>query len=228
MRAVGHALLIYAVATVLVGVAIGIGLDGSAALPLLVLLSPLTMLVTEAAWLAVVARSAWPRVFGWRRPRWSDVGVGIGLGVVCFLVQRLTVLALAAVAEQFGAELPPVQQTFQDIAADPRTAPVLVLTAVLLAPMSEEILFRGILFQGLRAWGLWPAALLSAALFTMAHLEAATSVLANGLVVAGIFPLGVAFALILRRRGTLIAVITTHATYNALGVALLIGTRDLL
>jgi membrane protease YdiL (CAAX protease family) len=85
-----------------------------------------------------------------------------------------------------------------------------------------------VLFQGLRQrTGFWGAALLSALLFTLAHLSEARSLLAGVVIFSGILPLGVAFAALVERRGTLLTAIVTHATYNAFGVAVLILMPEL-
>jgi membrane protease YdiL (CAAX protease family) len=85
--------------------------------------------------------------------------------------------------------------------------------------------FRGVLFRGLRARsGFWVAALVSATLFTIAHLGEGGGWLASAVIVTGIMPLGVAFAALVERRGTLVVSIVAHATYNAIGVAVLILT----
>lgn len=198
-------------------------------LPLVVLVavSPVALLVSALAWLRLRYGDRARLVRGRARWRLSDLAIGLGLGVACFLGQRLIVIAAVAIASWFGAELPPVQETFRMIAGNPRTAPVLAVTAVLLAPLSEEVLFRGVLFQGLRQrQGFWAAALASAAVFTLAHLGDGSGVLGGVVIAAGILPLGVAFAAILERRGSVLACAATHSAYNAAGVALLIATSS--
>ena len=207
-----------------------------AVLPALVVFSPIALFVTTVLWLRLRYGPAGTRVRGRVRPRPSDVAVGMGFGILCFVVQRLIVTAIALVAGRYGLGLPEVQETFRVIAENPQTAPLLLLTAVLLAPVAEEMLFRGVLFQGLyypppeapasdrpaRRRRFWLAAFVSASLFTLAHLGEPGGWFANVIVVSGILPLGIAFAAILARRGSLLTVIATHATYNAIGVALLI------
>ena len=47
---------------------------------------------------------------------------------------------------------------------------VAVLSIVVLAPIAEELFFRGFFFAGLRSrWSLWPSALLSGAIFGLVH-----------------------------------------------------------
>lgn len=216
---------------------VGGGASQDEALPALVVFSPIALFVVTALWLRVRYGAASLRAAGRVRPRPADIAVGVGLGVLCFVAQRVIVAVIALVAGRYGLGLPEVQEAFRVIAENPETAPLLLLTAVLLAPLAEELLFRGVLFQGLYyppptaaqedrppRRRFWLAALVSAGLFTLAHLGEPGGWLANVIVVAGILPLGVAFAWILARRGSLLTVVATHASYNAIGVALLMFT----
>lgn len=190
-----------------------------------VIASPIAILLVAAGWLRVRYGRAAAKAAGRVRWRMTDVGVGSAVGLACFIGQQVLLGTIVWVLTRSGSDPPVVQDTFRSIAADPATAPVLVVTAVLLAPAGEELLFRGVLFQGLRArWGLWTAALGSAGLFTVAHLGDASGALADGIIVAGILPLGLVFAVLMERRGSLLACIVAHATYNLGGVALLVGT----
>jgi hypothetical protein len=219
--------LIYVGAQVIAGVVVEIASRGGAAsgsaLALLLVLSPIVSLVLALVWIGV--RYQWRLVAlrGRRAPRASDVGVGIAAGIACLAGQRMIVQVIAVVADRFDVDLPVVQETFRMIARRPDTAVLLVVTAVLLAPIAEEVLFRGLLFQGLRArTGFWLAAVVSAALFTLAHLGEGGGWLTTGVIASGILPLGLVFAALVERRGSLLVSIVAHASYNAIGVAVLI------
>lgn len=227
-RAVVAVLVIYVGALLLAGlpVAVLVALRGSPRdLPLTVLLlaSPLALLVVTIVWLRVRYPGRAGLAAGRRRWRWSDVGLGVGLGLACFVGQQMLLTAVVAVLTRLGLEAPPVQQTFRVIADNPSTAPALLVTAVVLAPAAEELLFRGVLFQGVRArTGFWTAALASAAMFTLAHLGDASGLLGDVIIVLGIMPLGIIFAAIMERRGSLLTPVVTHGVFNAGGVALLL------
>jgi membrane protease YdiL (CAAX protease family) len=78
----------------------------------------------------------------------------------------------------------------------------------LLAPLAEEILYRGVLFRSL--WnriGVLPAAVLSAAVFAVLHFYGG-----YGLLSVGIF--GFACALLYAGTGSLTTVIVLHGLYN--------------
>jgi membrane protease YdiL (CAAX protease family) len=221
-RSVVDAVAVYLLAQVVIGVYVVALGGGTLPLATLVLLSPVSLLAVGLAWLRLrYGTGAW-RVAG--RPwRWSDVGVGLGVGVACFVGQRVLLIAIAALLAALGRDVPAVQETFQTIAGDRATAPALAVTAVVLAPAAEELLFRGVVFQGLRVRrGFWASAFVSAGLFTLAHLGDGGGPIADLIIVAGIFPLGLVFAAVMERRRSLLASVVSHAVYNAGGVALLI------
>jgi membrane protease YdiL (CAAX protease family) len=81
---------------------------------------------------------------------------------------------------------------------------LLVLVA---APLAEEVFFRGFLLQGLaRRLRFWPAAIVSSAAFAVAHIW--------WQFYAPIFILGLIFAWLFWRTGSLWASIAAHATIN--------------
>ncbi len=91
---------------------------------------------------------------------------------------------------------------------DTHLAKVLLLIVVgLLVPALEETLFRGILFGGLRRhWSFWPAALAAAAVFAVVHLNAPGF--------AAYLLLGLLFALLFERSGSLVTSWAAHAAFN--------------
>lgn len=92
-----------------------------------------------------------------------------------------------------------------------------VLVGVL-APIAEEILFRGFLFRALRnGIGVWGGAIVSGLLFGALHIDAATS--DRLLQVVPLAVLGISFALLYNWTGTLYAPIALHATNNSIAVA---------
>jgi membrane protease YdiL (CAAX protease family) len=94
----------------------------------------------------------------------------------------------------------------------------LIGAVVILAPLAEELLFRGLLFGGLGTRiGLWPAALLSAVIFGAAHLNATLFV---GLALAGLALNGLYW-----RHRSLWVSTAAHATLNAVSVVLALLAR---
>lgn len=85
-----------------------------------------------------------------------------------------------------------------------------VVSACILAPITEEILYRGILFQSFRnRLGLLGGAVLSSAVFTILHFYGG-----YGLLSVGIF--GVSCALLYAATESLVATIALHMLYNSL------------
>ncbi|MFA4964280.1 MAG: CPBP family intramembrane glutamic endopeptidase, partial [Thermoleophilia bacterium] len=103
----------------------------------------------------------------------------------------------------------------QDIIGQfPRSAAgiaLFVLVAVVMAPLFEEVFFRGFLFRGLaNSWGWAWGAVLSAAVFGLAHPQVDVFV--------PLFALGLVLAWVYKRTGSLWTSITLHALFNAISV----------
>ena len=103
----------------------------------------------------------------------------------------------------------------QDIIGEfPRTGAGIVLfviLAVVMAPLFEEIFFRGFLFRGFSSsWGWVTGACVSAAVFGIAHLQLDVFV--------PLFALGLALAWLYKRTGSLWTSIAFHALFNGLSV----------
>ena len=104
----------------------------------------------------------------------------------------------------------------QDILSEfPRSSSGIVLfllVAVVMAPLFEEIFFRGFLFRGFAdSWGWVWGAVVSASVFGMAHLQLDVFV--------PLFALGFALAWVYKRTGSLWTSIALHALFNGLSVA---------
>ena len=92
---------------------------------------------------------------------------------------------------------------------------IVMLLIVVLAPVVEELIFRGLVFQGVRIrWPLVPAVLLVGLLFAAFHLD--------GPHFAPLFVVSAAFAYAYERGGSLWCSIVPHAGLNALWVAVAI------
>ena len=100
-----------------------------------------------------------------------------------------------------------------------------VILAVFVAPVAEELFFRGILFRSIRdRRGFWLGALVSGLIFGLAHYEAAAwqdTVLLQSIMVFT----GVALAYLYERRGNLLANVTAHMVFNVVGVFLILSAR---
>ncbi len=91
--------------------------------------------------------------------------------------------------------------------------PLLILTAVFVAPFAEELFFRGFVFGGLRGrLGFTYASGLSAALFAASHWMLWSTV--------PLFIIGLACAVAYERHRSLLAPLAIHMSFNALSLVL--------
>lgn len=92
-------------------------------------------------------------------------------------------------------------------------AVVTFLLVVVVAPVVEEVFFRGFLFRALaQRLGFWVAAAASAALFSVAHLDAALA--------GPAFLSGIVFAWVYWRAGSLWPAVLAHTSQNAIAFGL--------
>ncbi len=125
------------------------------------------------------------RALGFRR---VAVGRAAGWVMVGLTVSLVATLAYGVLVQLLHLNL---QTNGDALAQEAKYAPLTVLgallAAVLIAPICEEIFFRGFLFGGLlRGMTMWPALALSALLFAVAHFDIGSFVplLVFGLVLA--------------------------------------------
>ena len=93
-----------------------------------------------------------------------------------------------------------------------------VLAIIVLAPVAEEIFFRGFFFAGLRQkWSLWPSALLSGAVFGLVHAPTGPTA---AIPLAG---LGVGLAWLYNKTGSIYPSMLAHFLNNAIAISVVIG-----
>ena len=136
--------------------------------------------------------------------RWLLVGVGIGLtGVASFWL-------LDAYAQDAGSVGPP-QRAFLEAAlqgTDTQFVLLLVFGCVL-APVGEELLFRGVLYTWLKRWGPVLAVSASSMLFGLLHGP-------SPVFLAHAATMGVLLALLYEGSGSLWPGVLAHGLHNAL------------
>lgn len=149
-------------------------------------------------------------------PRFADIGWGpvIWLGAIAAQV------AVGAIVVGFGVPLTGNTEGIDEISADRTYVVSLVITAVIAAPIVEEMVFRGVVMRSLRSrLPVVVVIVLQGALFGVAHVDPARGVGNIGLVMvlSGVgVAFGVAAALLDRIGPTIVA----HAIFN--GVVLLL------
>lgn len=167
-------------------------------------------------------REATALLRGSRRPSLRDLGIGAAGGIFALVVIAFGIgQVLEFLARAMQTELPEVQQSFKRLAADPAAAPWLAAGSVLVAPVAEELFYRGMLFSALRRrLPLWPAMGVSSSLWGLSHLQ--TTLEGYLLVLLIIIPLGFLLSYLYERRKTLLVPILAHAIFNLVQVIELI------
>lgn len=154
---------------------------------------------------------SWRQGFGFGKRPVSSMALGLGTMVIAFPVATLGIGTLVAwLVKAFGLSLDP-QRTVTLVRDTSSTSQVVVLgiAAVALAPVVEEIIFRGVLFKALYQRGYKAAAWIGTSfMFAAIHGNR-----------AAFFPLmflALVFAWLYVRTGNLLAPIAGHAVFNAL------------
>jgi hypothetical protein len=196
--------------------AFGVKISGSHTPPGLVILNTFVQdvgFVLAAVYFAHLggrAVRAWQ--FGLRPPAmgWRSAAGMILLLLLAFIV--LSVIWSAAVH-------PSKEKLLEQLGSNEGTG-LLVLSAALtcvVAPICEEILFRGYIFTALRNWrGTLPAALITGLMFGAVHVGSAPA-----LDLVPLAALGVGLCLLYRRTGSLYPCMVAHSLNNSIAFAAL-------
>lgn len=147
---------------------------------------------------------------------WADLGLrsfhpnAIGFGCGLMLISFLFNMIYAAFLARFGLQIQPDITPMFEASGFPV---VLLFGGAIIAPIVEEVFFRGFIFAGLRkSWEWKKAAVVSAAIFAVAHVIL-TSILP-------IFILGVIFALLYQISGSIWPAILMHMLTNTIALSI--------
>lgn len=186
--------------------------DGFSTLELFALILPLQSLGTlTVAWRMARSRGPVSRVLA-LRARWGDlVGVAVGAGIQI----AAAVVALSVVETFFEGEVPG-QELVSDAgeAADWGMRALVVLGLVVLGPLAEEVVFRGMLLPALLPRGRRFAVGVSSAVFALIHLVDPNAAFS----VPFLFVLAVVLANERLRTGGLARPVAIHAGFNLVTV----------
>jgi membrane protease YdiL (CAAX protease family) len=144
------------------------------------------------------------------------LAMGVGWGVLAWLGSSLLLALATFVLTQIGF---PPDPGAAELAVQSFEPWLIVFGVVLVAPIAEEIFFRGVAFNAwLREGGRRYAYIGSAALFAVIHVSLVSLV--------PIFALGLVLAWVYERSGhTLLAPMAMHATVNGISVGLALLVR---
>ena len=186
----------------------------------------LRQLISQAGQLPLLAYIGWRSVTRGRglaalglvsRRPWRDLGVG----VVGLATSLPVVLAVGAMVNQVSirwVEPPPqVQHEMLELVGDPQTSWVaitaMLVSAAMLAPLLEEIIYRGLVQSALITIGAghhrWSVVLIASCWFTLVH----TNVTWQGK--PGLFVLAICLGWLYERTGSLWPSIIVHMGFNA-------------
>jgi len=156
------------------------------------------------------------------RPLGRLLRTGAGVGLLALVGYLIVVNILVTLS---GSDARPEQMLTQSLTSSPLALVLASLAAVVLAPLAEELLFRGLLHRGLRSrLALAPATALSSVIFALVHYEV---LLSQPLAMVGLTLVGVVCALAYERTGSLVVPITIHAVYNGVTVVAVVAAGAL-
>lgn len=143
----------------------------------------------------------------------SDLRLALGVWVLCWVAVALTYIALSPVLGPPQEAMLQLLRFGSDMARLPPAGPIalgfIVLRACLLAPLAEELLFRGALFGWVRRWlPAAPTIALTAALFAGIHMMP--------LLLPVTFLFGIAAGWVRERTGSTLPFFTMHVLNNVL------------
>jgi len=193
------------------------GSSGSALLALVVA----SQVIGLAAALLLLRRRrvALRPIVGRLRPLGRLLWVGGALGIASIVGSTLVVSALVALS---GSEATPDQVLTGGIADTPLQVVLAVAAAVVMAPLAEELLFRGLLHRGLRRrLPVVPATVISSVLFAVVHLDVALS---QPLALVGLTLVGAVMAIAYERTGSLLVPVLIHAVHNGVTILAVVLT----
>jgi membrane protease YdiL (CAAX protease family) len=171
------------------------------------------------------AHRGWPRALGFPE-RWGpDVRAGILFGIGLYPVIVLLVGVLVTIVFQLvsGESVQAPEQIPQDLSS--AGVALTLVYAVVVAPIAEELFFRGVLFRSIRdRHGFWAGAAASGIGFGLIHWVPGAALDVLLLMTVMVFT-GMGFAYIYERRGTIVAPVAAHMTFNVIGLVLIYAIR---
>ncbi|HZD78920.1 MAG TPA: CPBP family intramembrane glutamic endopeptidase, partial [Actinomycetota bacterium] len=167
----------------------------------------------------------WRQAIGFPRRLWPEVRSGVGFGIVLYPVITLGVgLLVTVVLSAVSGHQPEAPQQVPPHLSALGVA-VAIVYAVIIAPFHEEFFFRGILFRSLRdRYGFGVGAVGSGLAFGLIHYIPSTWYDSALLMTVMVFT-GIALAWLYDRRGNVGANMVAHATFNVIGLVLILALR---
>ncbi len=136
--------------------------------------------------------------------------------VVGFAVALPIALPLAYVTSRVGSK----EKVNLPIDVSRMGIPKFIAIALVLAPIGEEMLFRGVLETPLLAWGVWTATVIPAILFALVHLAPfkGSSPKFIAIILFSAFVLGFLAGYLRAVSGSLLPAYVVHMSFNLCGI----------
>ncbi len=163
----------------------------------------------------------------WRTIGWRPLeSTRLSRSAICFLLGLGGFLLAIVVAWVDSLYPPKAELPIETLLQGHATLVLFMLTAVLVAPLVEETVFRGYLYPvAARTFGVTGGILITGTLFGLMH---GVQLWGGWWQIAMLVVVGIVFTLARARTGTVVASYVLHVSYNSLQViALLIGTHGL-
>lgn len=163
-------------------------------------------------------------IFLWRKVSWMELGfkkfsrntlaLGCGLLIVVYVLVIINNLIMVALGVVTQADV------ISDILSEINAPYLFAFITAIIAPVTEEMFFRGFLFKGLREKYGWVNALMfSSTIFALFHGQVATLI--------PTFLLGALFAYMYQRTESVLPGMILHFTVNAMGAMVLLFANQI-
>lgn len=209
--------LVAALASVVIYAAAGYAIEDDVPLWLMALTYPPLWLgfVGVPVWAAATKGNGWIADFRVAM-RWSDVPLGLGIGVAAqLLLVPLISLPVLWATGQTADDLAKPAQELADKAVGPAGAVLFIVIVGLCAPVAEELFYRGLVLRSFeRRFSPWPALGLTSLWFGLSHFQA--------LQLPALIAAGAVFGLLVQRTDRLGLSVFTHMGFNLTTVAVLL------
>ncbi len=206
------ALIVFFFLLLLLGVNIIFGLFQSLfeeplALSPVLIIGELLILGLVLLW-AAVRGLPWQETFYLYKTSWSMIGLSVLLAVAWWFVATALATLIEQLVSRIGPppEIPPPRHQLDAIGY--------LVAIIILAPICEEPVFRGLVMRGWLRYGFVAGVAGSGILFGLQHAQITAAI--------PISIVGVVLGIVTFRAGSLLPAVVTHAVYNGLGAPFLV------
>lgn len=176
---------------------------GESSLSSLLLIIPQLLMMIPITLIFFWRKVNWKEL-GFSKFKWEDLALGCGFVIAIYFFTIINNLVMTMLGVTTQAEL------IFDVLNETEAFVLFVLTSVLVAPIVEELFFRGFLFKGFRQKYGWKIALvLSALIFSLFHGQVAT--------LLPTFLLGALFSYLYQRTESIFPSMLLHFLVNSVG-----------